>query len=218
MDHFEIDIAGEIADLLSPQTQIRIVRNPERHRSIDSVHSLSDLPAKIPAHYSSTGCVAEFWCADSNKSDQLLFSVVVDKELFDEFRVITLRLDRPTPELKPEYDYWAVQAWSPNITRRMRYRELPWFNTATNQFEPMPRQPEMMVTLASTGEILETCPLAKEVCRLDYRFGDFTGSSRTRFKRGEEIVFSVNYTSNIFKPIDTQHVVSFDPGKHKIYD
>ena len=78
IDHFEVDIAGVLASKLPPNTELRILRNPDHDRRIDCRVGVADLPVELTADYSFSGCVAEFWSTDATGLEQRLFSIAVD--------------------------------------------------------------------------------------------------------------------------------------------
>jgi len=143
-----------------------------------------------------------------------VFSVIVDRELFDEYRVITLKLDPPKPRLKPDWECWATQAWAANITQRMRYRELPYWDQARGCFAPIPKMPEATVSFEG-GSVLEKATLEKQQCLLDNLFASFFIDDMPEIRSGDELVFSVVYGSGgLFDPIKSQFVLQYDEKKH----
>ena len=212
LDHFELAVSGILLEELPPDTTIVIVRNPDYHRSIDCELALGDLPAQLPHGFSKSGCVVEFWANNNLGQEERLFSVVLDKELFDKFRLITVKLDEPTVVLKPDLDFWASQAWSPNITQRMRYRELPWVNPATQMLAPLPELPTM--TVSRDDIILEQCVLKKHQCMLDSYHGEFGENGYPHLQHGDILLFSVTYESGAFDPIETSFLLKYDSKRH----
>ena len=217
MDHFELDASGPLVQLLPNDAKLKLLRSSEHDREVVCEFELKELPAMLPVDFSRNGCVVEFWACDQNEIEQCLFSVVVDKTLFDEFRVITLKLDKPIPELLPCYGDYAKQAWSPRISQRMRYRELPWLDETTQTLAPIPNMPEMIVTRERTGEIIERCPFFKEWCRLNHYFAHFALNSSPVIEDGENLVFSVSYDSGLCDPIISEFHFRFNEKRDKFW-
>ena len=220
LDHFELDISGALVEKLPPDTKLRIVQNPDHRRTVDLEVELKDLPVKLsallPHHYSRSGCVVEFWTKAQPAGEQKLFSVIVDCELFDKFRVITLRLDEPIPELNPEFDYWESQRWSPNLTRRMRYLDLPWWNKTTQQLEPIPEMPELIVTNAGSGKVLERSRLIRQECDFDGWYA-WIADVEAKLQTGDKLNFSVEYDSGgLFDTIKTEELFKYSKDRHKL--
>ena len=217
MDHFELDVTGPLVQRLPKDAKLKLVRNPEHDRNVVCEFKLKELPAVLPADFSRSGCVVEFWAPNVDGIDQCLFSVVVDSTLFDEFRVVTVKLDKPNPQLRPDYGDYAAQTWSPKISQRMRYRKLPWLDKATQMLAPIPRLPEMTVKRKLTGEIIERCPLEKEWCRLNHYLAYFAIDSAPVIEDGENLVFSVTYDSGLCEPITSEFNYRFNEKRDKFW-
>lgn len=215
LDHFEIDVDGVLVSKLPADTFLKIVENPDHRPIVDCEFKVSDLPAPLQKGYPRRGCVIEFW-SDIDSSEQKLFSVFVDRSLFDRFRVITVKLDEPTPELKADLDFWATQKWSPNLSRRMRYHELPWWNTETKRLEPIPKMPHLIVANPSNGEIVERCRLEHEQCDFDGYYAQIFEASPHNLQDGDTLLFSVEYDSGgLFETINTESKFKYNRRRHK---
>lgn len=215
LDHFELDVAGDFANKLPADTLLRIVENPDGRPAVDCEIKLTDLPTPLPKSYSGRGCVVQFW-SNIDTEEQKLFSIFVDRDMFDEFRVITLRLDKPRPELNADLDFWATQRWSPVLTRRMRYLDLPWWNAETNRIEPIPEMPQLVVSDLKSGEILERCDLEHEQCNFDGYYAQIAEKQPHGLKDGDRLLFSVEYDSGgLFETIDTKSKFKYNRRRHK---
>ena len=190
LDHFELDVSGSMAAKLPQETVLRIVENPDYRRTVTCEFTISDLPARLPLSYSRRGCVVEFWSAGTYP-EQKLFSVAVDRTLFDQFRVVKLKLDKPNPELNADVDFWASQRWSPNLTRRMRYLDLPYWNSKTQRLEPIPEMPKLVVTDVTSGEILDRCSLDHRDCDFNGYYAELAHKKRYNLRHGDTHEFSV---------------------------
>ena len=213
MDHFEIAIAGALVEVLPSNTQLRINRNPDDHRRDEVVIDANELPARIQP-YSRSGCVVEFWSGDE-PDEEKLFSIAVDRELFDRFRVITLRLDQPTPELKPDPLFWASLRWSANITKRMRYVDLPSWDGKS--LRPLQDLPNMVVTKqpADKPVLVEKTRLQRHDCDFDYFYGEFADGTAPSIEHNDKLHFSVTYDSGgLFKPIQTDFTLNYNAKRH----
>ena len=217
MDHFELAVAGELVAKLPEGAQLKIFRNPDYKRSLQNYQlNLTDLPVQISNQWRDTGCVVEFHAPDPHGQTEKLFSIVVDREMFDEFRVITLRLDRPTPVLHPDFDCWDSQVWSACITKRMRYRDLPWWDSKLQRLAKISALPEMNVTNKKSNELLQKVPLRHESCLFDYAFGYFDVDKSPKLADQDELIFSVNYDSGgLFEPIKTEFHFRYNEKRHR---
>ena len=113
-----------------------------------------------------------------------------------------MRLDKPTPELKPEPGFFTSQKWSPNLTKRMRYLELPWWDSTRQTLAPIPKLPDLVVSRVAGNEILERVPLKHYDCQFDYFFGEYAETVDPEIECGDELQFSVTYDSGgLFNPI-----------------
>ena len=218
LDHFEVDVAGRLVKQLPKNTKIKILRNPDYHRHDENVVQLEKLPAPIHGDYSSSGCVAEFWAPGVNGNEEKLFSIIIDAEMFDRCRTITLRLDKPEPVLKPDPDFWASLRWSPNLTQRMRYLDLPWLDQAKNELAPMPVLPNLVVRRETPDEILETLPIRHYDCQFDGLHAEFAEESPPKLVHGDKLHFSVTYESGgLFDPVVTEFVLQYNEQRHKLW-
>ena len=217
LGHFELEITGTLADKLPLNTTLRFVENPDHRRTVSCELEVGDLPASLPTGYSRRGCVVEFWSM-VGASEQKLFSVVLDRDLFDSFCVITLKLDKPTPELNADFDFWATQRWSPNLTRRMRYLDLPWWNKKSQRLEPIPEMPKLAVVDVSNGEIVERCNLVRQECNFTGHFAELAEKTPYNLRDGDTLEFSVEYDSGgLFDTIETKTTFNFNKGRHEAF-
>ena len=215
LDHFEIDVGGAFATKLPADTFLRIVENPDHRPVVDCEIKLCDLPTRLPKAYSRRGCVVQFW-SNIDTEEKKLFSIFVDRNLFDEFRVITLKLDKPTPEINADLDFWATQRWSPVLTRRMRYLELPWWNAERNRLEPMPEMPQMIVSDSKNRRLVERCQLEREQCNFDGYYAQIAENQPHNLQDGDGLLFSVEYDSGgLFEKIETKSEFKDNNRRHK---
>lgn len=218
LDHFKLDVSGAVVTKLPPDTELHIIANPDHKPGWEPEVELNlkDLPAVLPVNYSRRGCVVEFWTGTLDSEERMLFSVVVDRQLFDRFRVITLRLDKPTTELNAVVDFWATQRWSPNSTRRMRYFELPWWNQAKGRLEPIPKMPELTVTDARTGAVLERNSLEHHECDFTGYYAEIAYKTPLKLRDGDKLAFTVVYDSGgLFTTISTVEQFNYSEGRHR---
>ena len=217
LDHFELEITGALANKLPLDTTLRFVENPDYKRIVSFELEIDDLPATLPIGFSRRGCVVEFW-SKVGPAEQKLFSVVLDRDLFDRFRVITLKLDKPTPEINADFDCWVTQRWSPNLTRRMRYLDLPWWNNKSQRLEPIPAMPKLVVTDLSNGEIVERCSLARQECNFTGHFAELAEKTTYSLRDGDTLEFSVEYDSGgLFDTTETKTTFKFNQGRHDAF-
>ena len=210
LDHFKLDVSGALVSKLPPDTRLRIVENPDYERKVDSEFKLQDLPAELPVNYTKRGCVVEFWSCTNRSEEQKLFSVVVDRELFDKFRIIDLKLDKPTPELSLQADFWNSLKWSPNLSHQIRYLDLPWWNSSSKKLEPIPQTPELILARADSDEILERTRLNHYACEFEGFYADVDEERSLNLRDGESLVFSVTYDSGgLFESIRTSRAFQY---------
>ena len=124
---FEFTLSGPLASKLDPGTRV-LIWNPvieTKPKWVD--FSIEDLPVTVP--FEQLGA-RHIWIVSfvSRAQRRTVFSIGLAPELFDKPRRIDLKLDRPSPRIRPsclgrlDFQYYS------GITQRMWYRELPFWD------------------------------------------------------------------------------------------
>lgn len=149
---------------------------------------------------------------DPDAKDTPLFTVELSRDLFDQPRKINILLRKPAPQLRPFMDDWKRIRYTANISNRMHYRDLPFWDE-NGELTAGPRQPPIItVSQYPEGKILFKdemtigCWGSRWFSRMDDKF---------RVNSDTQLHFAVTYSSGgSFGDIETKFEFSHDASRH----
>ncbi len=207
--NFEIVISGEIASKLEPGSSISAgTTGSGKVPPCGLTTTIEALPMQLPAkHFGGRWVQLTF---GSPHPREKLFSILLSPDLFDKPRKINVRLAKPTPTIRP---FWGGRElkYTPSITKRMSYRDLPNWDAKTERLVPA-KSPPVLKMSDSTGNLIlsqemgDGCMGAKWFTRLK----DVSANDKPH-----TFIFSVLYESGgLFEPIETNLRFEYDPELH----
>lgn len=146
---FRLKVSGTLADKLAPDTQLRFWY-PSSDTSNWTECNLGDLPVSLPFEK----LHGHAWHLDFvSKDAESFFSVTLSRDLFDTPRLINVKLDAPTPHIRPIFGFARDVRYTAGITQRMRYRELPQWDRQQRSLTRA-KQPEMTIESLQDGAVI----------------------------------------------------------------
>ena len=128
---FQVALRGKLASVLPDDT--RLVFTSESMAVRDRPTTVvSQLPITLPYEkFKNRSCRVFF----TSKSTRSSFSIEVSRDLFDRPRTINIKLDAPTPHITPIFGLVRTIRYDAGITKRMKYIDLPYWNTELNSLD-----------------------------------------------------------------------------------
>ena len=152
-DDYELRLSGKLVDLLPDDTRL-VFWHPST-KITGAAYSAANLPERLPAAKFS----GKTWHVNFISETQgQLFSVTLSQDLFDKPRTITIKLDQPNSHIRPTFFFGKNVAYFAGITKRMRYRDLPYWDDANDSFGT-PIAPVMTMTCLKNGETIHDAPM-----------------------------------------------------------
>ncbi|MEN6496824.1 MAG: hypothetical protein ABFD16_21240 [Thermoguttaceae bacterium] len=197
---FEFMVSGTLASKLEPDTRLLIWSPVIETRPNWARFSVKELPASVP--YKQLAA-QHIWIASfiSPAQRRTVLSIGLAPGLFDKPRRIDLKLDRPTPRIRPyylgrlEFEYYA------GITQRMWYWDLPSWDMQ-NQRIVAAEPPSMSIVRLSDGRKLQESTM-KEGCMGSKWWAAIDPSLDLGDKT--DLQFVVQYNSGgLWEPIETK--------------
>ena len=149
MTDFEIVLSGPLANELSDDTVIefwRISNDPVKPTRF----KLEQLPKKLAFdEFANSSWNVSF--LDAGDTTIALFTVELSRDLFDKPRRINITLDPPEPKLRPFMNDWRKMRFTANISERMHYRDLPYWNQSGELTSVSKNAPTINVVDTQTG-------------------------------------------------------------------
>lgn len=208
---FRIVVSGALVDELPPDTTLSFWRISDS-RSEPIVRSVSALPIHLPYDQLS-GKVWNVSFTSEKLGKAPLFTLELSRDLFDSPRKINIKLDPPVPQLRPMFDDWTYIRYTPNLSQRMTYRDLPRWDRSGTQLTNEHFVPVLKVVNETTGIEIHHGPM-NEGCWGSQWFA--------RLKRipeiadGEILRYTVNYPSGgSFGEIETEFRLTFNKARHR---
>jgi hypothetical protein len=155
---------------------------------------VAELPALLPvSEYSDRSWHVDFW---SPSEKQTLFSVTLSRDLFDTPRKINIKLDPPKPQLRPFVDDWRNPLYTANISQRMQYRKLPYWDASLGKLISGTNVPELRVTRQETGAVVHASSMAENSCYFWWPQQWYAPMDHTiQFPDNTKLIYSVTYDS-----------------------
>jgi len=204
---FRLSVSGELADNLAPDTQLRFWY-PTTDTSDWATFAIADLPLTLPFdQFKERQWHVRFESESAGSS----FSVVLSQDLFDKPRLIDIKLDAPQPSIRPIFGFRRDVLYTPSITRRMLYHDLPQWDGESQSLTHS--QPPIMVitslrdgTIIYDGELFEGCMASGWLAIID---------RNTDLRDGETYRMAVTYDSGgLFPPITTTRDFTYHVSLH----
>lgn len=197
---FKFTVSGSLVSKLEPDTRVLIWSPGIESRPKWARFSVKDMPVAVP--YGQLAA-RHLWIATfispSQRRDVL--SIGLAPELFDKPRGIDLKLDRPTPRIRPsdlgklQFQYYA------GITQRMWYEELPSWDKK-NQKIVAAGPPIISITRVSDGRKLQESAM-REGCMGSKWWAALDPSLELMDKT--DLQLTVRYdSSGLWEPIETK--------------
>ncbi len=201
--HYIVRISGVVAEKL-PRDTAMVFWSPRTDIHPSRSFSVRSLPLKLPADQF-TGWP---WYLDfRDASNDVLFSVRLSRDLFDKPRTINVLLDEPKPRINPKYFPTSLQ-YTANITQRMQYRDLPYWDEAAQAFRPA-QPPVITLSDLDTGKLLKRIPM--EAGCMAEKWWAITDDA-VAIPKGARLRFKVEYDSGgLFDKIVTQRDMQKSP-------
>lgn len=205
---FEFTLSGVVADKLDPRTRL-IFWNPVVDPKNWAQFSIADLPITLPAEqFGRRRWHVEFM----SPGEGGVLSVTLSAALFDRPRKINVKLDAPTPHIRPLFSFGDRDImYFAGITRRMRYRDPPVWDSRRNKLVRS-QPPVMRITRVADGAVLQEAPM-ESGCTAS-KWHAFIDDS-VEIPNKTDLRFSVTYDSGgLFETITTTYDFTYHKGAH----
>lgn len=208
---FKIVVSGALVDELPRDTTLTFWRISQTSDE-PIVRSVSELPFRLPYDQLS-GKTWNVSFASKSLGMSPLFTIELSHDLFDSPRKVNIKLDSPVPQLRPIMDDWTYIRYTPNISQRMHYRDLPRWDPSGTRLTNTPSIPVLKVVNETTGVDIHEAPMIE---------GCWGSQWFARLKRVPEIAdgqilkYTVNYPSGgSFGEIVTEFRLIFNKARHR---
>ena len=203
---FELKVSGVLVNKLAQDTQLHLW-NPYVDESDWVTFELAELPRALPFdQFKDRNWYVEF----VSKSARSQFSVSLSADLFDEPRIINVKLDVPRPGIRPIGHGGRQVRYSASITRRMEYRDLPQWD-ARQKSLTQSRPPRFTIKALSDGQVIHDQKMNEECGAKWYSMVDHN----FKFREGEVYRMSVTYDSGgLFPVTTTTNDFRYQPALH----
>lgn len=197
---FEFTVSGDLVRKLEPDTRVLIWSPVIETKPNWARFAVKDVPVSVPYNQLAARHV---WIASfiSPAQRRPVFSIGLAPELFDQPRRIDLKLDRPTPRIRPsflgrpEFEYYA------GITQRMWYWDLPSWDKNNKRIVPA-EPPLISIVRKSDGKKVQESAM-KEGCMGSKWWATIDSSLDLSDKT--ELWFTVRYDSGgLWEPMETK--------------
>lgn len=203
---FTLTVSGELAEKLPEDTRLYFW-NPSTKTKAATL-PLGESPLKLPCeHFRGHQWHVVFY----RPKGDLMFSVTLSEDLFDEPRAIEVLLNQPEPHIRPMFSFGGEAMYFAGITKRMRYRDLPVWDRVNDTFgKPVP--PEMEVTRKSDGKVIHKAAM-EDGCMATRWWAVLNRG--IQLEHGETYRFSVHYDSRgLFPEKDTVTDFTYNENEH----
>ncbi|MCY2987149.1 MAG: hypothetical protein NTY19_04675 [Planctomycetota bacterium] len=196
---FRLMVSGKLAEKLEADTTLSLWCPCNAPSAWISV-GLTELPVDLPFErfHKQTWHVAFY-----SKKSGPYFSVTLNHDLFDRARTVNILLDSPEPRLHADFGWSGglFLFYSPNITKRMFYRDLPRWDATKGRIVQSPA-PVVLVTRLRDGVTVYSGEMG-DSCRASRWFIQ-PGALASKLEDGEAYRASVRYDSGgLFPPTNT---------------
>jgi hypothetical protein len=156
---FEFTLSGELVGKLEPDTRVLIWSPVAETKPNWARFAVKELPVSLP--YKQLAA-RHMWIASfiSPAQRQTVFSIGLAPELFEQPRRIELKLDRPTPRIRPsfvgklQFEYYSA------ITQQLWYWDLPSWDKKNKRIVPA-EPPLMRIVRISDGKTVQESAMKK---------------------------------------------------------
>ena len=207
---FEFTLSGALASKLEPGTRVCIWNPVTKTRPNWVNFSIDDLPVTVP--YKQLGA-RHAWIVNfvSPTERRTVFSIVLSPELFDKPRRIDLKLERPSPRIRPSCAGRLNFYYHSGITQRMSYRELPLWDKERQRIVAA-KPPVMTIIRVSDGVKGQESEMG-EGC-MGSKWWTYIDDSVNLGKR-TDLQFIVRYDSGgLWEPIETKLDFTYHKARH----
>ena len=209
LDHFEIVVSGHVASKFEPGIQMVIWSN-DPSGAFPVVCDLEDLPLKLEKEeLLGKGCFVSFYRPGQKSA---ILSVKLSEALFDAPRRIDIKLDEPKPVLRPFVGNGLQFRYSANVSQRMAYYELPYWDAKLGRLTACPQGPRLKITDNRSGKAIQNtemtsgCMGSRWFCSL---------SQDAIVNDGDQLMFSANYDSGgLFNDTPVKFVFDYQTSLH----
>jgi len=203
---FRLTVSGALASKLAPDTQLRLWT---QFSKTSATCELAELHIVLPFEQFK----GNYWhVLFSSKATGSSFSVTLSDDLFDHPRVIDVKLDAPRPSIRPLFSLLGHDIrYAASITRRMEYRELPYWD-GERQTLTGTRPPTMTIVALTDGAVIHDQPMGEGCVGAKwYAFID----RDIELVDGETYRMSVTYDSGgLFPTITTRFDFTYHSALH----
>ena len=148
---FQLSVVGELVEKLEPGTIITVstIGTSEKHPCKFVSSRLEELPMALSVADFQDRYTRVYFRSPS--LNQNIFSMEMDGNLLDKPRPIKLLLEKPTASLRTVM-HWGNPHFTAQVSRRMRYLDLPYWDTELEKLVPMPNPPKLNYTIGDQPE------------------------------------------------------------------
>lgn len=205
--NFQLKISGLLAEKIGPETELKFWY-PASDTSDWAEFKLSELPLTLPFEQFKGHDWHVNFVGDNHAT---IFSITLSRDLFDKPRTIDIKLDPPSPQIRPIFGITRDIRYTAAITKRMRYRSLPrWDNERDTFAASMP--PAMTISAIGDGSTIYDGKLS-DGCMGSRWFAII--DPKTTLRDGESYRMTVEYDSGgLFPAITTTLDFHFDAQRH----
>lgn len=197
---FEFTVSGDMVRKLEPDTRVLIWSPVIETKPNWAQFAVKDVPVSVPYKQLAAGHV---WIASfiSPAQRRTVFSIGLAPELFDQPRRIDLKLDRPTPRIRPSFLGGLQFQYYAGITQRMWYYDLPSWDKDNKKIVAV-EAPLMRIVRKSDGKNVQESAM-KEGCMGSKWWATIDPSLDLSDKT--ELQFTVRYDSGgLWEPMETK--------------
>lgn len=203
---FQVKVSGLLASRLAPDTQLHFW---SLFSKTSRTFAIGELPVVLPFDKFNGH---QWHIVFSSKSTRSSFSVSLSDELFEEPRVIDVKLDAPCPSIRPIFSLLGRDVrYTASITQRMEYRDLPYWDGKRQCLTQAPT-PEMTIVSLQDGKMIhdkkmtESCMASKWYAFIDRDI---------KLTEGGTYRMSVEYDSGgLFPAVTTRYDFTYHSALH----
>ncbi len=208
--NFELVLSGEVAKKLPPRVAVAASTiGTYQAPYISTTRMAEDFPLELPfAHYKDRDVFLSFFATGPDAGK--LFSVRLSSDLFDKPRRINVKLSKPSPKIRGILG-WGEFRYTPAITKRMFYRELPFLDAKAGELVASPAPPVFELVDAD-GKVLARKPMG-DGCMGSKWFVKIDDALWP--KSSKDFILRVKYDSGgLFETIQTESKFRYLPRLH----
>lgn len=207
---FEFTLSGTLARRLEPGTRVLIWSPVTETKPKWVDFSIDDLPVTVPFEQLAAGHI---WIVSfrSPTDNATVLSMELSHALFDKPRRINLKLDRPSPHLRPSTLGRLHFYYHSGITQRMSYRELPFWD---NERRRIVAARPLVMTIIRVSDGVNVLESAMEDGCMGSKWCTFIDPSLDLGEK-TDLQFVVRYNSGgLWDPIETKLDFTYHEALH----